>query len=75
MTYLEYSQLILQKVSFDQQLFEKELRKAIGHLPVGEQKELKNWCLLQYSSLYASIILSCFNPFWPVWYCPIPVKS
>ena len=40
---LEYSKLILQKVSFDLQLFHKELGKAVSHLCENEVRELENW--------------------------------
>ncbi len=42
-TMLDYSKLILQKVSFDIQLFHKELGKALTHLCEHEIKELENW--------------------------------
>lgn len=40
---LEYSKIILEKVSFDIQLFHKELRKAIARLAEPEIKELTHW--------------------------------
>lgn len=60
-TYLEYSKLILEKVSFDRHLFEKELRKAVHQLADTECKELKSWCMLNYSPVYLSIIVACFG--------------
>jgi len=36
--------MILEKVSFDPALFEKEFRKAAGRLVPGEMDELKKWC-------------------------------
>ena len=41
---LEYYKQILEKVSFDPQLFEKELKKAISHLWEDEARELILWC-------------------------------
>ncbi len=41
---LEYYKEILEKVSFDPQLFEKELKKAISHLWEDEARELILWC-------------------------------
>ena len=61
MSYLEYSEQILEKVSFDRQLFEKELRKAIRLLTDADVRELRNWCLLHYQSVYLAIILACFD--------------
>ncbi|MDO1447825.1 hypothetical protein Q0590_16255 [Rhodocytophaga aerolata] len=60
-TYLEYSKYILEKVSFDKSLFEKELLKAIENLADTEVLELYQWCLDLYSSDYYTIISHCFN--------------
>ena len=43
MSMLEYSKLILDKVSFDTSLFIKELQKAINQLLDHEINELENW--------------------------------
>ena len=43
---LEYTKIVLQKVSFDVKLFHRELQKAIQRLLPEEIKELKNWLLL-----------------------------
>lgn len=59
-TMLEYIKTILQKVSFDKKLFEKELKKAIGLLIPAEVKQLKSWCYEKFSSLYLSILNRCF---------------
>lgn len=57
---LNYVKLILQKVSFDRHLFEKELRKAIASLLPQELEELRAWCYEQYSSKYYLILDKCF---------------
>ncbi len=44
---LEYSKMVLKKVSFDTKLFCKELKKAISRLLPDEIEELKKW-LLQF---------------------------
>jgi len=60
-TMLEYIKTILQKVSFDQKLFEKELKKAIDTLIPDEVKQLKSWCYEKFSSRYLSILNRCFS--------------
>ncbi len=40
---LAYSKFILEKVSFDNMLFEKELRKALKNLSSSEVRELLIW--------------------------------
>ena len=44
---LDYTKMVLQKVSFDIKLFHKELKKAVERLLPYELKELKRW-LLQF---------------------------
>tara|TARA_B100001939_G_scaffold295863_1_gene269531 strand:+ start:185 stop:382 length:198 start_codon:yes stop_codon:yes gene_type:complete len=42
-TQLEFYKTILEKVSFDAALFEKEFHKAISDLPYNDSIELKRW--------------------------------
>ncbi len=58
---LTYSKLILEKVSFSPELFEKELRKAIGRLLHEEVTTLRHWCQQRFSDRYAGIIEHCFG--------------
>jgi len=58
---LEYLKTILQKVSFDQNLFEKELKKAIRSLIPEELQELKTWCYDKFGTSYQSILNRCFR--------------
>ncbi|MCS6823091.1 MAG: hypothetical protein NZ529_02260 [Cytophagaceae bacterium] len=58
---LEYVKLILQKVSFDEYLFEKELRKNMKDLLRDELLELKKWCYENFSDTYLTILNQCFN--------------
>jgi hypothetical protein len=60
-SYLAYSKQILEKVSFDKYLFEKELHKAIENLPEVELADLYNWCIAAFGSDYSIIIQQCFN--------------
>ncbi len=57
---LEYVKTILKKVSFDQKLFEKELKKAIAALIPKEIRELKNWCYDQFGKSHGTILNRCF---------------
>lgn len=48
---LKYVQTILEKVSFDLFLFEKELRKSITKfLKPNEVESLRNWCYQQFNN-------------------------
>lgn len=57
---LEYIKTILQKVSFDKNLFEKELMKAIKLLIPKELKQLRRWCYAQYGKVYRVVLNHCF---------------
>lgn len=48
-TMLEYSKAILEKVSFDPELFQKELKKAVNLLSPDEVRELILWCKAHFS--------------------------
>ena len=57
---LSYVKVILEKVSFDRYLFEKELRKSIARLVPSELEELKAWCYEQFSTPYQMVLDKCF---------------
>jgi len=59
---LEFSKQILQKVSFDRQLFSKELKKAIQWLKQEEATVLKIWCLATFGHVYTDVIADAFSP-------------
>ena len=42
-TFLDYYKIVLDKVSFDHQLFMKEYRKALGLLSAREADDLHSW--------------------------------
>ena len=53
---LDYTQLILSKVSFSEALFEKELNKLLHHLSEHEKSALQEWCEHHYSLKYRAIL-------------------
>lgn len=60
-TMLTYVKTILEKVSFDKDLFEKELRKGIKELLPSEIIDLKNWCYKKFGQVYDSVLNNVFN--------------
>lgn len=61
-TMLEFSKKILQKVSFDKFLFEKELRKALKWMKKEEEKlALKTWALATFGVAYSDVILKVYQ--------------
>lgn len=57
---LDYFKTILDKVSFDLKLFEKELRKALKSLVAEEIEELKRWCFKNYGESHKLVLQRCF---------------
>lgn len=58
---LEFSKLILQRVSFDRLLFEKELKKAIKWIRKDEILVLKAWCVATFGHQYQDVIAGVFE--------------
>ena len=56
----DLSKKILEKVSFDKGLFEKELKKAIDTLEKTEVKTLCDWCYQQFFQ-YLTILNKYFR--------------
>ena len=57
---LDYCKMILGKVSFSANLFEKELKKAIKQLLGKDIYLLKEWCLKKFGKVYKRIIIRSF---------------
>ncbi len=59
---LELSKKILVRVSFDKQLFHKELLKAIKWInDSSELQKFKEWCLIEFGDVYPNIIKRAFR--------------
>ncbi|HPD54502.1 MAG TPA: hypothetical protein PLI08_11195 [Bacteroidia bacterium] len=56
----EYTKQILTKVSFDRNLFRKELVKALQLLKKEERRMLKIWCVASFAA-YSDIILEVYR--------------
>lgn len=57
----ELSKNILEKVSFDKTLFQKELVKALKWLKPDEKTLLKMWCLTTFGHQYRDVIREVFK--------------
>ncbi|HEY5918254.1 MAG TPA: hypothetical protein VIU13_12655 [Chryseolinea sp.] len=58
----EYTKQILTKVSFDKNLFHKELTKAMRVLKKDERRLLKIWCVATFAA-YSDVMLDVFRKF------------
>jgi hypothetical protein len=58
---LEYTKTVLKKVSFDKELFSRELEKSIKWLKACEIEKLKQWLVENYYHMYKDIILNIFS--------------
>ncbi|HLO46742.1 MAG TPA: hypothetical protein VK175_20530 [Leadbetterella sp.] len=61
MKMLEYIKMILDKVSFDSKLFEKELKKGIKELVPEEMVELQKWCYEKFGNMYQTVLNKVFR--------------
>ncbi len=61
MKMIEYVKLILVKVSFEKELFEKELKKGLKLLSFKEIRELKKWCYERFGNIYRGILNRTFR--------------
>ena len=57
---LEYARVILPKVSFSRDLFQKELEKCINWVGDSELVSLKEWCFENFNEVYADILAQAF---------------
>ena len=58
---LDFAKKILLKVSFDRELFTKELRKAIKSLNIKEGLILYSWCIINFGDRYKDAIIQIFT--------------
>ena len=58
---LELTKKILRNVSFDAQLFQKELHKALKWITDAEEvQRFQEWCITEFGNKYPSIIRKAF---------------
>jgi len=58
---LEYTKIILNKVSFDKKLFAKELEKSFKVLEAKEIIQLRSWLEKNYQGDFSDVIGYCFD--------------
>ena len=58
---IEYAKVILPKVSFSRELFQKELLKCIGWVKKNEVEELRNWCFENFNEMYPNLLKETFD--------------
>ncbi|MFU8844654.1 MAG: hypothetical protein ACNA7V_12705 [Bacteroidales bacterium] len=58
---LRYTETILQKVSFNKELFRKELKKSIKWLKKEEVILLKAWVIINFGNTYYDVINEVFK--------------
>lgn len=58
---LEYAKIILPKVSFSRELFQKELNKCINWVDKNQIQELFEWCYENFNDQYHDIIAKEFS--------------
>lgn len=63
MDMLEYSKTVLEKVSFNRELFRKELQKSKQVLKEDEIELLQTWCRISFTDKYPDIIGEVFDSY------------
>jgi len=58
---LDYTKMILEKVSFNRELFHKELKKSFRWLKKEEIIVLQSWCVLTFGHVYGDVIREVFS--------------
>ena len=58
---LEFAKKVLVNVSFDKELFRKELKKLIKLTGERDSIVLYSWCLLNFGEKYREIIVQAFS--------------
>jgi len=58
---LEYTKTVLQKVSFNEYLFKKELMKSLDWLETDDRIELQQWINIKFGSQYSHLISEIFD--------------
>lgn len=58
---LDYVKLILQKVSFDETIFEKELKKALKIISEEDTYQFQSWCYDQFGEMHELILDEHFS--------------
>jgi hypothetical protein len=58
---LKYTEIVLLKVSFNKDLFKKELKKALKWLQKEEALVLKTWCIVNFGAVYMDVINEVFK--------------
>jgi len=58
---LKYTKTVLQKVSFNKDLFKKELQKSMRWLRKDEVIVLQTWCVINFGSMYMDVINEVFK--------------
>lgn len=57
---LDFCKTVLMRVSFDRNLFQRELKKSFLWLSKDDAEALRRWALSQYSHKYHQVIASTF---------------
>lgn len=58
---LEYTKMILEKVSFDDELFKKEVKKSKMFLQLQEQQILKKWLVVKFGKQHGDFLEEVFS--------------
>lgn len=58
---LEYTKMILEKVSFNDELFRKEVKKSKAFLQINELRMLQGWLMKKYGDKHGDFFNEVFS--------------
>ncbi len=58
---LRYTEIILEKVSFNRDIFKAELKKSLRWLKKEEVYILRAWCVIKFGKTHGDIIREVFS--------------
>lgn len=53
---IEYAKIILPEVSFNKELFQKELKKCMNWIEPKDVQQFRDWCYVNFKNLYPDIL-------------------
>ncbi len=58
---IEYAKVVLPRMSFNQFIFKKELKKCIAWMKPAELQEFRNWCFHTFYPQYREVLDEAFS--------------
>jgi len=64
---IRYAKEVLSKVSFERNIFKRELKKFLNIIHPDQHQEFKEWCINEFKSEHLETIESVFQKYSPLY--------